>query len=381
LLCLDVWIPKEPIRLAVPDENLRDDTDQLVTTLAQQDPNEARNNVQQNPNFAKRAISLLPPADQNGTEYQSFHEAISHIEKPPEDLFVSRPSYALSKIASGRPVKLNFSKAYYFDYIDCGEMLAYETIQQTLRLNGPIDGTSDSRYWPVLNERLSLRDMAGEWNAISFRPSLAGVNVLTLFVDRKSGQASFPMMHRSKFTGTASGTLHVIPAGEFQPTTDSPTAWKEHCTLWQTVLREFSEELLLDNEAKSGGLDMVKLSQRLQMRPLVELIRSGNWKTYFLGVGLDALTLKPEILLTSVIDLPRFIEAISSFYSSDALPLANPEGKILGGPRGWGEELTARNLTQYRDASNTLPAASACIEVVQKNIQNLLGFRVEGLTN
>jgi hypothetical protein len=192
------------------------------------------------------------------------------------------------------------------------------------------------------------------------------VNVLTIFVDRKSGAATFPMMHRSR-TGSAAGTFHVVPAGEFQPTNNSPVAWRDHCTLWQTVLREFSEELLLDDEAKSGGLDMRALAAREQMVPLVQLIRSGDWKTYFLGMGLDPLTLKPELLLVSIIDLQHFVDAVSLPAPGRRLPEKNSEGDIRGGPQGWGEELTASNLSRYRDDPIMLPAASGCIELFQRH--------------
>ena len=59
------------------------------------------------------------------------------------------------------------------------------------------------------------------------------------------------MMQRSATLGSAMGALHVIPAGEFQPTTAGTPAFVAHCTLWQTILREFAEEILLDKEAKS----------------------------------------------------------------------------------------------------------------------------------
>ncbi|MBE0564519.1 MAG: hypothetical protein IH621_01060 [Krumholzibacteria bacterium] len=381
LLCRDDWIPKEPVLLGKPDEELNDDSNQLVTTGPYRAAGLILNRLGDSELFLNASRDLLPRAPKGTDEYRSLSDAIRAVEKPNSDLFVSRPSYALSKVSGKAPFRLRFEKAEYFDYINCGEFLAYETIREAVRV--PEFGNSDhQQYLKAFDERLTLRESVGEWNAISFRPSLAGVNVLTIFVDRQAGAATFPMMHRSR-TGSAAGTFHVIPAGEFQPTTNSPVAWRKHCTLWQTVLREFSEELLLDDEAKSGGLDMRALAARDRMAPLLQLIRAGDWKTYYLGMGLDPLTLKPELLLVSVIDLWRFIDALSPLPQMKRLPEQNSEGEICGGPLGWGEVFNSANLSRYRDDPITLPAASGCIELLQRHLAHfpdlhssqIVGFR------
>lgn len=368
LLCQDEWIPKEPILLGVPDEDLRDDTKQLVTTGPLRSSAAALNRLRDSDLFVEASRALLPRPGKLADDYNSLSEAILALENPDREKFVSNPSYSLSKISGKAPLKLLFERAEYFDYINCGELLALETIRQAVR-TPEHQGGDQQRYLASFDRRLPLRDSVGEWNAVSFRPSLAGVNVLTIFVDRNKGVATFPMMHRSH-TGSAAGTFHVVPAGEFQPTNNSPAAWRDHCTLWQTVLREFSEELLLDDEAKSGGLDMRALAARERMVPLVQLMRSGDWKTYFLGMGLDPLTLKPELLLVSIIDLWRFIEAVSLPPPGRRLPEKNSEGEIRTGPHGWGEVLSASNLSRYRDDPITLPAASGCIELLQRRWQH-----------
>lgn len=370
LLSQNDWVPKVPILLGVPDEKLNDDTAQLVTTGPLKTTDLNLNRLRDSDPFVEAARDILPCAPKSVDDYASLSDVILALEKPNPELFVSRPSYSLAKVSGKAPLRLHFERAEYFDYINCGELLAIETIRQAVRTPEQV-GSDHMRYLASFDKKLALRDSAGEWNAISFRPSIAGVNVLTVFVDRKSGTATFPMMHRSR-TGSAAGTFHVAPAGEFQPTTNSPVAWRDHCTLWQTVLREFSEELLLDDEAKSGGLDMRALAARKQMVPLVQLIRSGDWKTHFLGMGLDPLTLKPELLLVSIIDLWRFVDAVSLPAPGHRLPDKNSEGEILCGPLGWGEELTASNLSRYRDDPITLPAASGCIELFQRHWRQLL---------
>jgi hypothetical protein len=102
------------------------------------------------------------------------------------------------------------------------------------------------------------------------------------------------------------------------------------------------------------------------------LIRAGDWKSYYLGVALDPLTLKPEILTVSLIERRRFADVLGTFLHESKLPEKNAEGKIQRGPAGWGELLNKRNLQTYRDDATTLPAGSGCIELVLRRAGDLL---------
>lgn len=371
LLCDKGWIPAEPILLAKPGPELEDDSDQLVTTFTLPRSNgHGYNRHGRDRAFCAQTRALLP--FQGAEPFNSFHNAIKELERPTEALFVSRPSYSLAKISatSGDGFRekhtLEFTESEYFDYIDCGEMLAYELILNLLRFEG-----HGAQSFERLEKALPLRGLAGYWWAPLARPSVAGVNMLTVFLD-DDGAGSFPMLSRSKELGSAMGTLHVIPAGEFQPTTDSPPAFTKHCTLWQTILREFAEEVLRDYEAKSNDVDMQELARMERIAPVVKLIREGGdaWRTYYLGVALDPLTLKPEILTLSLIERTPLLEVIGDFLPSRKLPKMNSEGKFLRGPNGWGELLTMENLTKYRDHHKTLPAGSGCIELFLRHAHN-----------
>lgn len=370
LICHDSWIPKTPIALGTPDTRLEDDTRQLITTFAESGAAEALN-ASESPWYADQALRLLPQPVETGGSFGCLIEAIRSIEKPPWTEKGSRPSYSLASIDSSNGLRLTFREAGYFDYINCGELLAYELVLQWCRLKQqglPILDDLAS----LLDERLLLRARAGDWTDVGQRPSIAGVNMLTIFVDRRRATASFPMMARLSNLGSAMGALHVIPAGEFQPTTEGAPAFKAHCTLWQTILREFAEEILLDAEAKSHGLDMLQLADRPTIRPMLELIRGGHWKAHFLGLALDPLTLKPEIMIVSCIDKAHFHNAFGGLLKDHELPIENDEGRLLRGPAGWGELLSKSKLEGYRDDVKTLPAGRGCIELFLEHSEQLL---------
>ena len=96
-----------------------------------------------------------------------------------------------------------------------------------------------------------------------------------------------------------------------------------------------------------------------------------------MGLGLDPLTLKPELLLVSIIDRYAFSAAASSYLPDGKLPDKNDEGEIVVKDGGWGEPLTQAILKRYREGVATLPAASGCLELFQLHAEKLLGFPIE----
>jgi hypothetical protein len=386
LLAEQTWIPSTPIQLAPPQQDLSDDSAQFVTTFGDE-PSEGYLIGDHQSEEVLDRIRLLLPSEQ-AVRSPSLSRTIQSIERPNPERFQSRPSYSLSGVSrdtEGR-LRLSFRKAYYFDYIDCGELLALEVIREfrdlaqsdrALLLNEDPTSVAIDDLLLRLQGRLKLRTLLGDWRMVRRRPSLAGVNMLTVFLDKASGEATFPMMQRSALAGTAGGTVHVIPAGEFQPTSSALADWSKHCTLWQTILRETAEEVLLHPEAESHSKQMEELALAEPISSMLSLIRTGQWRTYFLGIGLDALTLKPEILVASVIDRQAFQSAFATYLPNGSLPGKDSEGDIDRTGTGWGTRLTAENLRLYRDNPLALPAASGCIELFARSASGILGRHLQ----
>ena len=276
LLAEPSWLVKNPIPLPPPPESLVDDGDRFVTTYAKETDRKLLSGPHQPVSVTSRKQAILPALSDQRAYRPELHRVIEALEQPPAHLFINRPSYALSRVRAGDKFEMFFDKAHYFDYIDCGELLAYELVRESALLEDRGGTLDDLNFLKKVESRLALRRSLGNWTEIQLRPSLAGVNILTIFVDRERKTATFPMMQRSAKTGSASSTVHVIPAGEFQPTKETDTSWDNHCTLWQTALREFAEEILLDDEAKSHGQEMTALARRPQIALQLQLIRSGH---------------------------------------------------------------------------------------------------------
>jgi FMN phosphatase YigB (HAD superfamily) len=369
LLCDKEWVPDVPINLGIPNEHLEDDNARMRTRPVIL--RRTQDNVLYDPEFRAAASRLLPMEDGASESFDSFHEAIRQIENPDDpDRFVSRPSYSLLRVDAEPQLTLYFREAEFFDHVDFSELLAFEFAHELNQLGGlSHDLSADDML--LLDQRLELRSHSGAWNTPGGRPSLAGVNVLTIFWDSAQRTATFPMMRRTRVL-SAPNTDHVIPAGEFQPTTRGPGPFLRQCTLWQTILREFSEEILRNSEAKSHGLDMRALAALPAVRPLVDLIRVGAWRSYLLGVALDPLNLKPEVMVACVIEKAAFLEHAGDLLEDGQLPQSNFEGDLLRGTGGWGEEVTEMALMQFLQTENTHAAGRGCIELVLNNLARLL---------
>jgi hypothetical protein len=123
----------------------------------------------------------------------------------------------------------------------------------------------------------------------------AGVSTLSLRVDR--GSASFFMHERgSDSVGLAANTFHVLPAGEFQPIDVSPVSIDRGLDLWSTMCREYAEELLghQDSAGRSGW--SIDWEAEQPYCSLNDARAKGSVVPWFLGIGFDPLSWKPERL-------------------------------------------------------------------------------------
>ena len=112
----------------------------------------------------------------------------------------------------------------------------------------------------------------------------------------------FLMHKRGDKVAEGSGTVHVVPAGSFQPFTSFDEESSAKPTLSSTVYREFCEEIL-------STTDMRELTSEKYLRDndAYQFINPSKGKTisklYFLGLGLDPYNTKMEIMSLLYIDL------------------------------------------------------------------------------
>ena len=177
-------------------------------------------------------------------------------------------------------VTIKFEVGKYFDYLDSGEVLAYEA--------------TSNRGLAKLRSR--YRDPFD----LSNRATSLGI--LTLTVVRRGAGATFLMHRRSGSFVVGDALYHVVPAGEFAPSDISVAAVRNDFTLWRNIMREFAEELLGEEDAQGHGGKKIDYEGTEPYKSLTAALLAGSLSVKTLGLVLDPLTLKPELLTVAVFD-------------------------------------------------------------------------------
>jgi hypothetical protein len=158
---------------------------------------------------------------------------------------------------------------------------------------------------------------------------------------------------------------HILPAGVFQPSGVAPRTVRADFDLWHNILRELSEELL-GNPEHNGSGGPIDYDSEEPFGSLSAARKDGRVSVWYLGTGLDPLTLVGEILTVVVIDAEVFDQVFADIVAW------NSEGDVVFAADGsvgvpWRRDAVYRLLATEPLA----PAAQACIELAW-NYQDLL---------
>lgn len=234
----------------------------------------------------------------------------------------------LSMSFAGGSLTASFATTTYFDYLDTSEVLSYLTYSD-----------SDERYRRSLGSPFDL----------SSRMASLGILTLTL-INEPDGGVSFMMHQRSSAVSLGTGLYHVVPAGEFAPSDRRLSAVREDLSLWRNIAREYAEELLGDSDAQGDGGKRIDYLNSTPYRQLTAAGDSGDLVMYILGLGLDPLSWKPELLTVACFQRGAF----DSCFGVD-LP-GNEEGQLLEG-----EVFDRKCLEAYLSSPRIRPGARACL--------------------
>lgn len=311
------------------------------------------------------------------SEYRdTYHDVIDRLERPDRRLFFDGSSFRLLDVATApgpadalpalpaggppagkAPVTLTFTAGRYFDALDTTDVLGYETALRTIRLGQrDIRRAMRGRYRRWLGDPFDLRRRCG----------IPGVCALT--IRRGDPAPSFILHERNpQKVALAQGVAHVTPAGEFQPRDLSSLASIVDLDLWNNMTREYAEEFLGVEEARGQPLDernSTLLSNAVSA--LDSARRSGGIVTRFLGIGLDPLTWKPEILTVAIFEPAVFDNIFNDIIRE------NEEGRLIFRD-GWstaGIAFTEDNVS-HRIRGRMLTAGQACLWLAWKHRREL----------
>ena len=341
LMCRQEWIPGRPLGL-----------DEVRLNWVEHAPPPAFTGT-------GPASARLRPAYPGGGRYPSYAAALAALDPPA--LFDNRPTYRLlaAHLAPGTG-RADLARGRYFDFVSTGEALAHE-----------LAGAWRDGRAPAGGRGLPLRDSAGDPCDLSRRSALCAITTLTL--RRASpGEASFLLHRRDPARVTHAGGLHqVMPVGIFQPADGNPASERSDLSLWRSMAREFSEELLGTTEDYRGLGTPVDYDRWPFYRELSAAREAGKLTVWCLGLGVDPLTFAVDILAVAVFDG----DAFDSIFAG--LVAANAEGRVVGGgdaPGTPGVPYTGEVIRRFGGGAEPMQAAGAAVlQLAWRHRAGLLG--------
>lgn len=252
------------------------------------------------------------PLTLQGHRYTDYSRAVRDLVRP--RLLENRVSYRLVQVASGDGLDLSFGTTTFFEAFNLQQSLTHEF--KAAWLDSP-DSMPD---WSDLPLRAAVGDRFDP-HQLLMSP---GISTLTIRRD-PTGDHRFVLHDRDgAAVADGGGLCHVMPAGEFQPSSVAPVDIRNDFSLWRNIMREFSEEFLGNPEHDGCGSRSIDYATEEPFRSF-ELARAeGTFRVWHYGIVLDALTLGATQLTVAVIDDHVFDRLFADLVST------NDEGQVVG---------------------------------------------------
>lgn len=280
------------------------------------------------------------------------------------------PSLALTEIEIDDEVRMTVRLGDYDDFYNTCAFSLYELTHDVF-----VNGNHKDLVNLLGREKKLLYRKAIDPMSFDNRFAAIGINTLVILknvpldyrneevlddekrIKNGCDKADFFLIHiRGDKVAEGPGLYHVVPAGSYQPTEikkNGETAYK-NTDPTSTVMKEFAEEVL-----KVGG------SNDLISEGWIETIKEKLvYELYFLGIALEPVNLKVEMLSLMVIDVSEtncedvnIIESIRHFDEQ-------VEGKIKMFP------LETQYIEQFKDNLKTAPAGRAIFSLFTEKDYN-----------
>jgi hypothetical protein len=256
------------------------------------------------------------PLRGDGSRFASYADALGELSRP--GIFEDRSCYRLldAKALPGS-ARLGFGPGRYFDLVNTCEAVAHEYAAVQRAAGSP----------PALDE-LPLRSLIGDPTDLRRRPVMVATCTLVLRADRDAGEAAMLLHWRDPARVASGGGLYqVAPVGVFQPSHDASWNRANDFDLWRSITRELSEELLGGGEDYHSDIAPIDYERWPLYAELARARTAGALRVYWLGLGVDPLTLAADMLTVAVFDAALFDAVFSGLVST------NDEGHLVTGLR------------------------------------------------
>ncbi len=319
--------------------------------------------------------AAVRPLRDDGSRFGCYADALGALSRPA--LFENRACYRLLKVhASPGATRLEFGPGRYFDMINTGEAAAHEYAAAALADGNPprLPAQHDPRGHPPrpAADQLPLRSLIADPTDLRRRPVMAATAALVLRADGDSGEAQMILHWRDPArVATGGGLYQVAPVGMFQPSHDAAWNRAPDFSLWRSIVRELSEELLGAGEDYHSDAAPIDYQRWPLYTALADARRAGTLRVHWLGLGLDPLTLAIDMLSVAVFDATVFDEIFTDLVS------ANEEGRLITDEDATGATIglpfSAASVERFTTDEPMQAAGAALLRTAWRHRDTLLG--------
>jgi hypothetical protein len=254
-------------------------------------------------------------------------------------------------ISFGQQKLIDFQRASYFEYLDTSEVLALEVEVRQSSADKALRGA----YRKKLRDPFNLQN----------RVCSLGINTLTLRLAADGTASFFLHMRDRERVANNSGLIALAPAGEFTPCDITIEAMTKDFDIQRNVVREYVEEFLCRPEARGQSGTRIDVSRKAPYSDIWQGMQDGSIVLKGLGVGLDPLTWKPELLTVCIFQEAIFDRVFASMVEN------NDEGTLIVGEKNVGLPFTKDVVDGYKAAPKASPTATAALHLCWRHRRSL----------
>jgi hypothetical protein len=251
----------------------------------------------------------------------------------------------------GQEKRIDFERASYFEYLDTSEVLSLE--MEVRKSSGSL--ARGGTYRKSLGNPFNLQN----------RVCSLGINTLTLRLALDGSATFFLHLRDPLLVANSSGLIALAPAGEFTPSSITMEAMTEDFDFRRNVIREYAEEFLGHKEARGQGGVRIDFAGETPFSDIWEGMQNGSIVLKGLGIGLDPLTWKPELLTVCTFQAAIFDTIFANMVRR------NDEGALIIGENNVGLAFNEDTVKRYRSAPFASPTAAAALHLCWRSRRSL----------
>lgn len=224
------------------------------------------------------------------------------VRESPDPAPWDDPTYRMTMIEIKDPLKIHCALGGYYNMLKSCEVIEFELLTEFSKIQ---PSYADYQWFSEHTRLRNYLHSRGNPLESALGRSVA-VSISTPIIFAEGDTYKVLLRERSQKVAIYKNLLHVLPSFMFQPQLHF---YEEEYSIRHNIYREYLEEVIgrEDLERPTGGEYYDFFYADPNLAYLRELEQQGGAKLYFTGIGINLLSLRPEICTLLLITDPDWI--------------------------------------------------------------------------